>query len=159
MWALVNRTLVRCSSFVGELRSSHWNARLIFAKANTPFGSRSLNRLADVSWVMTRETNEELLLIMLFLGFLLFNASFAATGGAASAGFPSPNWGAVTPDFKKVGGFFRGSSVTRDSFTPIVGGVGSVASGFGLMIGASDGWGGGVARSRSSWRMYVPAVI
>jgi hypothetical protein len=27
------------------------------------------------------------------------------------------------------------------------------------MIGASDGWGGGVARRRSSWRMYVPVTI
>jgi hypothetical protein len=159
MCALVKRTFVRCSSFVGELRSSHWNARLIFAKAKTPFQSRSPNRLADVSCVMTRDTNEELLLMMLFLGFLRFDASFAATGGAASAGFPSPNWGAVTAEFKKVGGFFRASRVTRDNFTPVVGGVGSVARGLGFMIGASDGWGGGVARRRSSWSMYVPVPI
>jgi len=37
--------------------------------------------------------------------------------------------------------------------------MGVVANGFGLIIGASDGWGGGVARCRSSLRMYVPSVM
>lgn len=75
-----------------EVISSHWKARLILANANTPFGSRSLRRLADVSWVITRETNDELLLMILFFGFRLLRASFAGgAGGGASAGFPSPN--------------------------------------------------------------------
>lgn len=43
-----------------------------------------------------------------------------------------------------------------ESFTPAVGGPGVVASGFGLATGASDGWGGGVARRISSRKMYVP---
>lgn len=148
--------MVRCSSFVGELRSSHWKARLILANAKTPLVSRSLSLLADVSCVMTLETNEELLLMMLFLGFLLFNASFDVTGGAASAEFPSPNCGAITADFKNVGGFFRGSRLTKDNFTPQVGGAGTVVRGFGLTMGASEGWGGGVASRRSSCRTYVP---
>jgi hypothetical protein len=59
----------------------------------------------------------------------------------------------VTPDFRKVGGFLRGSRLTKVTLTPVVGGEGTVASGFGLMIGASDGWGGGVASRRSSLRV------
>ncbi len=39
---------------------------------------------------------------------------------------------------------------------PAVAGWGVVASGFGLTMGASEGWGGGVARSKSSLRTYVP---
>ena len=107
---------------------------------------------------MTLETKEELLLMMLFFGFLLFKASFDVTGGAASAEFPSPNCGAVIADFKNVGGFFRGSRLTRDNFTPQVGGAGTVVRGFGLTMGASEGCGGGVASKRSSWRTYVPVV-
>jgi hypothetical protein len=53
-------------------------------------------------------------------------------------------------DFKKVGGFFLGSRLTRDNFTPHVGGKGTVARGFGFTIGASEGCGGGVASRRSS---------
>lgn len=41
---------------------------------------------------------------------------------------------------------------------PAFGGVGVVARGLGLAIGASWGWGGGVARCRLSWRTYVPCT-
>ena len=46
---------------------------------------------------------------------------------------------------------------TKDSLTPLVGGMLLVARGLGLMTGASDGWGGGVANCRSSRRTYVPS--
>ena len=148
----MNKTFVRCSSFWVDVKSSHWNARLILANANTPLGSRSLSLFADVSWVMTRETNDELLLMILFFGFLLRDASFALTGGCASAGFPSPKRGAVA-GLRNVGGFLRGSRLTRESLTPEVGGCGTVARGFGFTIGASEGCGGGVANKRSSLRV------
>lgn len=77
--------------------------------------------------------------MMLFLGFRLFSASFEGGAGAASAGFPSPKSGAGAVIFRNVGGFFLGSRLMSDSFTPHVGGVGKVARGFGLMIGASEG--------------------
>jgi hypothetical protein len=35
--------------------------------------------------------------------------------------------------------------MVSESLTPAVGGVGVVASGLGLITGASEGWGGGVA--------------
>lgn len=97
---------------------------------------------------MTRETNEELLLMMLFLGFRFFEGSF--TGGAAKALFPSPKGRAVTVNFAGKAVLFRGPMLTNDSLTPDVGGLGLVASGFGFMIGASEGCGGGVARCKSS---------
>lgn len=50
----------------------------------------------------------------------------------------------------------RGLAVTRESFTPAVGGAGVVAKGFGLVVGASEGCGGGVARCRLSRSVYVP---
>lgn len=93
---------------------------------------------------------------MLFFGLRRFSASFAGGTGVASAGLPSPNGGATMAVFKKVGGFFRGSKLTNDSLTPDVGGVGTVAKGLGFTIGASEGCGGGVARRRSSLRVYVP---
>jgi hypothetical protein len=46
---------------------------------------------------------------------------------------------------------------SNDILVPAVAGMGVVANGFGLIIGASDGWGGGVARCRSSLRTYVPS--
>lgn len=46
---------------------------------------------------------------------------------------------------------------TRESFVPALAGCGVVARGFGFMIGASEGCGGGVARCKSSFRTYVPA--
>lgn len=48
-------------------------------------------RLLKLSLIMTLEINEELLLVTLFFGFLLFVASF--NGAAASSVFPSPNAG------------------------------------------------------------------
>ena len=44
------------------------------------------------------------------------------------------------------------------SLMPAFGGIGAVARGLGLTVGASWGWGGGVARCRLSWRMYVPSA-
>ena len=57
------------------------------------------------------------------------------------------------------GGLLRLPTLISDTFTPDVGGFSSVARGFGLTIGASDGWGGGVARCKSSLRSYVPMSI
>ena len=51
------------------------------------------------------------------------------------------------------GGFARELKESRDNFVPAVAGWGVVASGFGLMTGASEGCGGGVARCRSSFRI------
>lgn len=44
-----------------------------------------------------------------------------------------------------------------ERLVPAVAGWGVVASGFGLMTGASDGCGGGVARCRSSLSVYRPS--
>lgn len=41
---------------------------------------------------------------------------------------------------------------------PAVGRPTVVARGFGLVTGASEGWGGGVARCKSSRRRYVPII-
>lgn len=46
--------------------------------------------------------------------------------------------------------------MVRDNFTPLVGGEGVVARGFGFIMGASDGCGGGVAKCKSSRSRYVP---
>ena len=75
--AFVKRTLERLSALgtVVELRSNHWKALLIFAKQNRPSGLRSCNLLLTASWGITRETNDELLLMILFFGFLLFRPS------------------------------------------------------------------------------------
>lgn len=43
-----------------------------------------------------------------------------------------------------------------ETFVPADAGWGVVARGFGFMIGASEGCGGGVARCRSSFSVYVP---
>jgi hypothetical protein len=45
---------------------------------------------------------------------------------------------------------WRGARTTMDSLVPALGGDMVVASGLGLCTGASEGWGGGVARWRSS---------
>lgn len=101
--------------------------------------------------MITRETKEELLLIILFFGFRLFSPSLE--GGTTSAGFPSPKTGAVTFSFEEKGWFlFALLTLIKHSFTPAVGGVGAVARGLGFKTGASDGCGGGVARCRSSLR-------
>ena len=44
----------------------------------------------------------------------------------------------------------------NETFVPAVAGWGVVASGFALIMGASEGCGGGVARCKSSFRTYVP---
>lgn len=46
---------------------------------------------------------------------------------------------------------------SNDNFVPADAGWGFVARGFGLIIGASEGCGGGVARCKSSLSTYVPA--
>lgn len=51
------------------------------------------------------------------------------------------------------GRIFLGFSETSDNFTPLVGGVATVANGLGLIMGASDGCGGGVANCKSSRRI------
>lgn len=55
--------------------SSHWKARLILANAKIPSFGRSVSFLERLSLTMTREMNEELLLVMLFLGFLFLFTS------------------------------------------------------------------------------------
>lgn len=52
---------------------------------------------------MTLDMKEELLLVMLFLGFLLLPASLALTIGF-NRGLPSPNAGAVDTGVAEVGG-------------------------------------------------------
>lgn len=169
--------------------SSHWNARLMFAKAKTPSDGRSCILLLSPSLTMTLLINEELLFVMLFFGFfrLLASLEFGATSNAV----PSPNAGAepndkgaslefalpslplmvgslelsscgcscildcprpvaVTPLYWRGDG--RASRLINDTLVPAVAGWGFVASGFGLMMGASDGCGGGVARCKSSLR-------
>lgn len=127
----------------------------MFAKAKRPSGFRSFSFFVMDSWVMTRETNEELLLMILFFGFRLLRESLVT--GETSAGFPSPKTGAMTFSFEANGWFLLALlTLTRDSLTPDVGGVGPVARGLGFKTGASDGCGGGVARCRSSLRWYVP---
>ena len=55
--------------------SSHWKARLILAKAKIPSFGRSVSFFERLSLTMTREIKEELLLVMLFLGFLFLFTS------------------------------------------------------------------------------------
>lgn len=175
----------------------------MLAKANRPSLGRSESLLEKVSLMITLEINEELLLVMLFLGFRRLLGSLVFSG--ASDGFPSPKAGADGADravvevsgpdedgpasLKEValpepsllifasleyrpslgcsailgdtvvagvsvlnaGGGARTSKRTRESFVPAVSGWGVVARGFGLITGASDGWGGGVASRRSSF--------
>lgn len=45
---------------------------------------------------------------------------------------------------------------TRESFVPATVGCGAVLRGLRLVMGASEGWGGGVARNMSSFSVYVP---
>lgn len=80
-------------TFVGDDRSSHWKARLMLAKANSPFPGRSCSRLLRASWLITLEIKDELLLDMLFFGFRRFPASFC--GGGVRRVLPSPNAGAL----------------------------------------------------------------
>jgi hypothetical protein len=92
----VNKIFVRFSVFVSEERSSHWMALLMFEKAKVPEGLRSWRRFWRASWGMTLETNEELLLTMLFLGLRLFDGSLESLLGiGAKAGLSPPNTAAV----------------------------------------------------------------
>ncbi len=50
------------------------------------------------------------------------------------------------------GGVFRGLITQIETLTPAFGGWGVVERGFELTMGASWGWGGGVARCRLSCR-------
>lgn len=68
---------------------------------------------------------------------------------------PRERFAAEVPWMKR--GVCRTSRLARESLVPAVAGCGVVARGFGLMAGASDGCGGGVARRRSSFRTYVPS--
>lgn len=63
----------------------------MLAKAKRPSPGRSDMRRLKFSLIMTREMNEELLLVTLFLGFFLFEPSLVA--GTASKALPSPNAG------------------------------------------------------------------
>lgn len=56
----------------------------------------------------------------------------------------------------KSGGARRELRDKSEILVPAVAGCGVVARGFGFIIGASEGCGGGVARCRSSLRIYVP---
>lgn len=47
---------------------------------------------------------------------------------------------------------------TRESFVPATVGCGAVLRGLRLVMGASEGWGGGVARNISSFSVYVPVA-
>ncbi len=67
----------------------------MFAKANKPSFERSVIFLENVSLMMTREINEELLLVMLFLGFRRLLGSLVFSG--AIDGLPSPKAGVDTP--------------------------------------------------------------
>jgi hypothetical protein len=111
--ALVNNILVRYSAWLrsvsygaphmgfrhraptlfGEERSSHWKALLTLAKANRPSVGRSCSLLEMVSWTITRDMKDELLLVMLFLGFFRLLVSLALMG--VNIVFPSPNAGAA----------------------------------------------------------------
>lgn len=64
----------------------------MFANAKTPSLDLSCNFLDRVSLIITREINDELLLVMLFLGFRLLFRSLVFSG--ASRVFPSPKAGA-----------------------------------------------------------------
>lgn len=90
----MNKIFVRFSVFVSDDKSSHWRALLIFANAKTPSGLRSVSRRCIPSCGITRDTNEELLLTILFLGFRFLDGSLESLVLiTASAGFPSPNVG------------------------------------------------------------------
>lgn len=80
---------------VGEVKSSHCMARLMFAKAYRPFWLCSCSRLDRDSWGMTRDTKDELLLTMLLFGLRLLSGSFESLPlMRASEGLPSPKAGA-----------------------------------------------------------------
>ena len=75
----------------GDERSSHWKARLIFAKAKRPSELLSCSLLLRVSCGMTLEMKEELLLRILLFGFRRFKESLVE--GLISDALLSPNAG------------------------------------------------------------------
>lgn len=60
-----------------------------------------------------------------------------------------------SPLYRKFGAG-RLSSAMRETEVPALAGCGRVDSGFGFGTVASEGWGGGVARCKSSLSVYVP---
>lgn len=62
------------------------------------------------------------------------------------------------PLYKKFGAG-RLSRAMRETEVPALAGCGRVDRGFGFGTVASEGWGGGVARCKSSLRVYVPVVL
>lgn len=123
-WAFVKRILVKysfCASqqpfppryrqpkphgwqtLFGDDMSSHWNDRLTFANAKMPSFGRSCSFLTSVSVPMVLEMNDELLLVMLLLGFRFFDASLGGAPGVSRA-LPSPNAGLLDPTVAVVGG-------------------------------------------------------
>lgn len=83
---------------MGDVKSSHCNARFTLAKAYNPLGLCSCSRLVRASWGMTLDTKEELLLTMLLLGFRLLSGSLLSFPfKTASAALPDPNAGAWRP--------------------------------------------------------------
>ena len=84
-------------TLIGDDRSSHCIARFTFAKAYIPCVLCSCCRFCKYSWVMTRDTNDELLLTRLFLGLRLFKGSLLSLPLLGDrSGFPSPNTGEDT---------------------------------------------------------------
>lgn len=73
----------------------------MLAKAKIPSLGRSVSFLERPSLTITREMKEELLLVMLFLGFLFLFTSLLCT--CASKALPSPNAGAE-PSVMEVAG-------------------------------------------------------
>lgn len=91
----------RTLAFLVPAISSHWKARLMLAKKKTPSSARSVSFLVKCSLTMTLEMKEELLLVMLFLGFFFLPTSLVLTGWRAV--LPSPKAGA-DPRVREVGG-------------------------------------------------------
>lgn len=78
----------------GAERSSHCSALFTFANAMSPSAPLSWSRFCKASWGITLETNDELLLMILFLGFRRFKGSLDSLPlDMIRAGFPSPNDG------------------------------------------------------------------
>lgn len=156
----------------------------MLAKTKSPSVVCSCIRFVMASCGMTLDMKEELLLMMLVLGFLRFALSLPIAG--VNRALSSPKTGVFTaealtrwavrpsllvscelldsfslslmvevarldlvlPEVAMLykGGGFRGFIHERESLTPVVGGRGAVARGFGFAVWCSEGCGGGVAR-------------
>jgi hypothetical protein len=77
---------------VADDRSNHWNARLTLANAKMPSAALSCIFLVKISFTITRDMKDELLLVILFFGFLLLPASLGLV--CVRREFPSPKAGA-----------------------------------------------------------------